>query len=70
MRKANQMEPDVPPGIHLNLGCGKKLWDGFINIDFPSNWSGKKADIECDVGWVVKKEGQLGSLDFEPVRVK
>lgn len=24
----------------------------------------------ASVGWVVKKEGQLGSLDFEPVRVK
>lgn len=35
--------------VRLNLGCGKKLWEGFINIDFPSNWSGKKPDIEADL---------------------
>ena len=33
----------------LNLGCGAKLWEGFINVDFPGNWSGKKPDVECDI---------------------
>lgn len=41
--------PEVEPGINLNIGCGKKLWPGFVNIDFPGNWSGQKPDIECDV---------------------
>jgi predicted SAM-dependent methyltransferase len=35
--------------IRLNLGCGKKLWPGFINVDFPGNWSGVKPDVECDI---------------------
>lgn len=31
---------------------------------------GKKASGRCvSVGWVVKKEGELGSLDFEPIKV-
>jgi predicted SAM-dependent methyltransferase len=41
--------PDVPEGVNLNIGCGKKLWKGFINIDFPDNWSGRRPDIECDI---------------------
>ncbi len=47
--KANQTSPSEDDGIHLNIGCGNKIWEGFINIDFPGNWSGKKPDIECDV---------------------
>jgi predicted SAM-dependent methyltransferase len=35
--------------VRLNLGCGGKLWPGFINVDFPGNWSGKKPDVECDI---------------------
>ena len=49
MRPMYQDAPEVSDGVHLNIGCGKKLWDGFINIDFPANWSGKKPDIECDI---------------------
>lgn len=47
--KMAQHCPDVPSGINLNIGCGRKLWEGFVNIDFPSNWSGAKPDIECDI---------------------
>lgn len=48
--KAVQLAPPVlPEGIHLNLGCGQKIWEGFINIDFPSNYSGRKPDIACDI---------------------
>lgn len=49
MNPMNQAAPAVEGGVHLNLGCGKKLWEGFTNIDFPSNWSGEKPDIECDL---------------------
>jgi predicted SAM-dependent methyltransferase len=49
VRKANIVAPDVKEGVHLNIGCGAKLWNGFVNIDFPGNWSGRKPDIECDV---------------------
>ena len=49
MRIAASHRPNVESAINLNIGCGKKLWPGFVNIDFASNWSGKKPDIECDV---------------------
>ncbi len=47
--KTNTVVPDEPPGIHLNIACGAKIWDGFVNIDFPGNWSKIKPDVECDV---------------------
>lgn len=48
--KYKQEPPDPKPGlIRLNLGCGGKLWPGFINVDFPGNWSGLKPDVECDI---------------------
>lgn len=49
MKKANVRPPQVEPGIHLNIGCGARVWDGFTNIDFPGNWSGRKPDIEADI---------------------
>ena len=35
--------------LKLNLGCGKKILPGYVNVDFPNNWSGKKPDLECDI---------------------
>jgi ubiquinone/menaquinone biosynthesis C-methylase UbiE len=32
-------------GVAYNLGCGKKKWDGWINVDLHSNIS----DIKCDL---------------------
>lgn len=57
----NQKLPDVEEGIHLNIGCGAKLWPGFVNIDFPGNWSGKKPDIECDVRAITLPDGYADS---------
>ncbi len=47
--KTNIQVPDEPEGIHLNIACGAKLWPGFVNIDFPGNWSKIPPDVECDV---------------------
>ena len=33
----------------LNLGCGRRILDGYENIDFPDNHSGLKPDTECDI---------------------
>jgi SAM-dependent methyltransferase len=41
--------------IKLNLGCGGQVVPGFIGVDMPGNWSGKKPDVESD----------LRSLPFE-----
>ena len=49
MQKLNQSAPKVEPGIHLNIGCGDKYWDGFVNIDFKDNWCKIKPDIACDI---------------------
>lgn len=35
--------------IRLNLGCGNKHFHGFVNVDFPANYSGKKPDVEADL---------------------
>lgn len=57
----NKVAPAVPAGIHLNLGCGAKTWNGFINIDFPVNWSGRKPDIECDLRSIPLTDGYADS---------
>lgn len=49
MLDAKQEAPEQASGIRLNIGCGKKIWAGFINVDFPDNFSGEKPDVECDV---------------------
>lgn len=35
--------------VLLNIGCGGKIWPGFVNVDAPGNWSGTKPDVEADV---------------------
>jgi ubiquinone/menaquinone biosynthesis C-methylase UbiE len=35
--------------IKLNLGCGDKILDGFINVDVSNERAGKQPDVICDV---------------------
>ena len=35
--------------IKLNLGCGDKILDGYVNVDVANERSGKQPDIICDV---------------------
>ena len=35
--------------IRLNLGCGDKILEGFINVDIVDERAGNKPDIHCDV---------------------
>ena len=34
--------------IRLNLGCGDKILEGFINVDIVAERAGKQHDINCD----------------------
>jgi len=35
--------------IKLNLGCGDKILDGYINIDVVESRAGEKPDVICDL---------------------
>jgi predicted SAM-dependent methyltransferase len=35
--------------IKLNLGCGRKIIEGYVNVDFPDNAYGTKPDVETDI---------------------
>jgi SAM-dependent methyltransferase len=35
--------------VRLNLGCGAKIWPGFVNVDLDQNWSGLSPDVIADV---------------------
>ena len=43
------MERDAAKPVKLNLGCGHKLMEGFVNVDLSGNWSGIKPDVEADI---------------------
>lgn len=35
--------------VRLNLGCGQKIWPGFVNVDLADNTSGFKPDVCADL---------------------
>ncbi len=35
--------------VRLNLGCGDKILEGYINVDVASERAGKLPDIVCDI---------------------
>ena len=35
--------------VRLNLGCGKRLLEGWINVDLAENWSGDRPDVSADL---------------------
>ncbi len=35
--------------VLLNLGCGDKLYPGWVNVDAERNWSGKRPDVVADI---------------------
>lgn len=43
----NTLEKSIP--VRLNLGCGDKILDGFINVDVAPSRGGRHPDVQCDV---------------------
>jgi SAM-dependent methyltransferase len=39
----------LPHSVKLNLGCGDKIIDGYINVDVVIARAGKKPDVICDL---------------------
>jgi SAM-dependent methyltransferase len=35
--------------IRLNLGCGDKILDGYVNVDIVQERAGKLPDVNCDI---------------------
>ncbi len=35
--------------IKLNLGCGDKILDGYVNVDVVNERAGKSPDVVCDI---------------------
>ncbi len=54
-KKTKWLPPPDDGKIRLNLGCGDKILQGYINVDFSSSRKGNKPDIIAD----------LRSLEFE-----
>jgi predicted SAM-dependent methyltransferase len=44
--------------MKLNLGCGPKMMDGFVNVDMANNYSQMQPDVVCDI---------TGPLPFDDV---
>ncbi|MBR0568013.1 methyltransferase domain-containing protein [Azoarcus sp. L1K30] len=38
-----------PAPLRLNLGCGDKVLDGYVNVDVVESRSGKRPDVLCDL---------------------
>jgi SAM-dependent methyltransferase len=46
---SNNSMPDTNNHIKLNLGCGDKILDGYVNVDVVESRAGKKPDVICDL---------------------
>lgn len=46
---AAEVAPVVAAPVRLNLGCGDKILQGFVNVDVVESRAGKKPDVICDL---------------------
>ena len=46
---ANVAPQDAVAPIRLNLGCGDKILDGYVNVDVVESRAGKRPDVICDL---------------------
>jgi predicted SAM-dependent methyltransferase len=52
--------------VRLNLGCGDKILDGYINVDIVDERAGNKPDINCDVRQLTVFEDNSGDGKYRP----
>jgi hypothetical protein len=41
--------PSPVPAARLNLGCGDKILEGYVNVDVAPSRAGRKPDVLCDL---------------------
>lgn len=46
--------------MRLNLGCGKKRFEGYVSVDFPGTLP--KPDVECDIRDLPYKSGTIDEI--------
>lgn len=52
--RPTKAQPDASAPItgqprYLNLGCGDKILDGYVNVDVASSRGGRQPDVVCDI---------------------
>jgi SAM-dependent methyltransferase len=49
VRPANQSQGENAAPVRLNLGCGDKLLEGYVNVDVAPSRRGLRPDVLCDL---------------------
>lgn len=49
LKKVKWVPPPADGKIRLNLGCGDKILEGYINVDFAETRKGNKPDVIADL---------------------
>ena len=58
--------PEIAPDLHLHLGCGERVFDGFVNLDFASSQTGVVPWNMLDI-WPESLRGQVAAVFSEDV---
>ena len=50
-RRSEPTAPSIPPAaqVRLNLGCGDKVLDGYVNVDVVESRAGRRPDVLSDL---------------------
>lgn len=60
--RKNNLSPAGPP-LRVHLGCGQKAFEGYVNIDYPSEMHDVMRDVDADIfADISKLQCSKGSL--------